>query len=61
MLNDRFTDEVRQKSTWAKMFRHNIVFCSESREQVEESVERWRYAMERRGMKVSRSKTAVCD
>ncbi|KAK3513976.1 hypothetical protein QTP70_000703, partial [Hemibagrus guttatus] len=33
------------------------VICSESREQVEENLERWRFALERRGMKVSRSKT----
>ncbi|KAK3535564.1 hypothetical protein QTP70_016834 [Hemibagrus guttatus] len=30
---------------------------SESREQVEENLERWRFALERRGMKVCRSKT----
>lgn len=34
-----------------------ILICRESREQVDESMERWRYALERRGMKVSGSKT----
>lgn len=34
-----------------------LVICSESRQQVEMNLERWRYAMKRRGMKVSRSKT----
>ncbi|XP_061651845.1 uncharacterized protein LOC133488234, partial [Phyllopteryx taeniolatus] len=33
------------------------VICSESREQLEEQLERWRHALERRGMKISRSKT----
>ncbi|KAK3574917.1 hypothetical protein QTP86_018981, partial [Hemibagrus guttatus] len=32
----------------------DIVICSESREQVEQNLERWRFALERRGMKVSR-------
>ena len=35
----------------------NIVICSENREQVEESLERWKYAVERRRMKASLSKT----
>ena len=34
-----------------------IVICSESRQQLEENLERWRFALERSGMKVSRSKT----
>ncbi|KAK3507282.1 hypothetical protein QTP70_013532 [Hemibagrus guttatus] len=39
------------------MFADDIVICSESREQVEENLERWRFVLERKGMKVSRSKT----
>ncbi|KAK3507009.1 hypothetical protein QTP70_000327 [Hemibagrus guttatus] len=54
---DRLSEEVRQESPWTMMFADDIVICSESREQVEENLERWRFALERRGMKVSRSKT----
>ena len=39
------------------MFADDIVICSESKEQVEEKLERWRYALERRGMKVNRRNT----
>ena len=57
IVMDRFTDEVRQEPPWNMMFTDDIVICGESREQAEESQEKWRYALERRGMKVSRSKT----
>ncbi|KAK3525944.1 hypothetical protein QTP70_011034 [Hemibagrus guttatus] len=57
MVMDQLSEEVRQESPWTMMFADDIVICSESREQVEESLERWRFALERRGMKVSRSKT----
>ncbi|XP_065665589.1 uncharacterized protein LOC136087013 [Hydra vulgaris] len=53
---DRLTDEVRQESPWTMMLADDIVICSESREQVEVNLERWRYALESRGMKLSRSK-----
>ncbi|KAK3573107.1 hypothetical protein QTP86_013217 [Hemibagrus guttatus] len=39
------------------MFADDIVICSESREQVEGNLERCRFALERRGMKISHSKT----
>ncbi|KAK3562534.1 hypothetical protein QTP86_001253 [Hemibagrus guttatus] len=57
MVMDQLSEEVRQESPWTMMFADDIVICSESREQVEESLERWRFALERRGIKVSRSKT----
>ncbi|KAK3569634.1 hypothetical protein QTP86_002579 [Hemibagrus guttatus] len=57
MVMDQLSEEVRQKSPWRMMFADDIVICSESRKQVEENLERWRFALERKGMKVSRSKT----
>ncbi|MCJ8738183.1 hypothetical protein PDJAM_G00032490 [Pangasius djambal] len=61
MVMDQLSEEVRQESPYTVMFADDIVICSESRGQVEENLERWRFALERRGMKVSRSKTEyVC-
>ncbi|KAK3506198.1 hypothetical protein QTP70_018857, partial [Hemibagrus guttatus] len=57
IVMDQLSEEVRQQSSWTMMFADDIVICSESTEQVEENLERWRFALERRGMKVSRSKT----
>ncbi|KAK3548436.1 hypothetical protein QTP70_013068, partial [Hemibagrus guttatus] len=57
IVMDQLSEEVRQESPWTIMFADDIVICSESREQVEENLERWRFALERRGMKVSGSKT----
>ena len=34
----------------------DIVICSESRQQLEENLERWRFTLEKRGMKVSEQK-----
>ncbi|KAK3529995.1 hypothetical protein QTP86_009381 [Hemibagrus guttatus] len=57
IVMDQLSEEVKQESPWTMMFADDIVICSESREQVEENLERWRFALESRGMKVSRSKT----
>ncbi|KAK3525280.1 hypothetical protein QTP86_024914 [Hemibagrus guttatus] len=57
IVMDQLSEEVRQESPWTMMFADDIVICIESREQVDENLERWRFALERRGMKVSRSKT----
>ncbi|KAK3529743.1 hypothetical protein QTP86_003019 [Hemibagrus guttatus] len=54
IVMNQLSEEVRQESPWTMMFADDIVICSESREQVEENLERWRFALEKRGMKVSR-------
>ena len=58
---DRMTDAIREESPWTMMFADDIVSCSESKEQVEEKLESWIYALERRGMKVNRRKTINVD
>ena len=39
------------------LFADDIVICEETREEVERRLKFWKYALERRGMKVSKSKT----
>ena len=39
------------------LFADNIVICEETRKEVERRLESWKYALERRRMKVSRTKT----
>ena len=57
VLLDRLTDEVRRELPWTMLFADDIVICEKAREEVERRLKCWRYALERRGMKVSRSKT----
>ena len=54
MMKDRVIAEVRQESPWMKMSADDNVTYSESRE---ENLERWRYELERGGMKISCRKT----
>ncbi|KAK3568551.1 hypothetical protein QTP86_008749 [Hemibagrus guttatus] len=55
-------DRVPREELWYCMWKSGVYqsgagHVCESREQVEENLERWRFALERGGMKVSRSKT----
>ena len=54
---DRLTDEVRREPPWTMLFADDIATCKETREEVERRLESWKYALEKTGMKVSRSKT----
>ena len=57
MVMYRMTDDIREEAPWNMVFADDIVSCSESKEQVEEKLKCWRYALDRRGMKVSSRKT----
>ena len=57
MVMDMMTDDIREEAPWTMMIADDIVICSESKERVEEKLESWRYALERRGTKVNRRKT----
>ena len=56
VIMDRQTDEVRREPAWTMLFADDIVICEETREEVERRLVSWRDALERREMKVSRSK-----
>ena len=57
VIMDRITDEVKREPLWTILFPDNTVIYKETREEVEQRLECWRYVLERREMKVSRSKT----
>ena len=57
VIMDRIMDEVWRKPLWTMLFADDIVICEETRKEVERRLESWKYALERRGMKVSKSKT----
>ena len=56
VIMDRLTDKVRREPPWTMLFADDNVICEETSEEVEQRLECWRYALERKGMKVSRSK-----
>ena len=54
---DWLTDKVKREPPWTMLFVDDSVICEEIRKEVERRLEFWRYALERREIKVSRSKT----
>ena len=57
VVMDRMTERIRQGPPWNMMFADDISICVKSREEAEESLEGWRNDLEKRGMRVSRTKT----
>ena len=48
---DHLTEEVRREAPWNMLFADDVVLVNETREGVEEELERWREALESRGLK----------
>ena len=53
---DQLTGEVRNEAAWSMMLADDIVLVREGGEEIKQDLERWRNSLERRGMKVSRTK-----
>ena len=54
---DVITQDLIETVTWCILYADDIVLCAERREDLEVKLERWRAALEGRGMRISRSKT----
>ena len=57
IIMDVLAEEGRTKPPWAMLFADDLVVVSETVEEVEEELERWRAVIENKGLRISRSKT----
>ena len=56
IIIDRLTESIRKDAPWDMLFADDIVLSRQNHRKLEEDLEIWRNALERRGLKVSRSK-----
>ena len=57
IIIERLTEDIRKDAPWDMLFADDIVLSRQNHRKLEEDLEIWRNALERRGLKVSRSKT----
>ena len=57
IIIDRLTEDIRKDAPWDMLFADDIVLSRQNYRELEEDLEIWRKALERRDLKVSRSKT----
>ena len=57
IIMDVLAEEARTKPPCAMLFADDLVLVSETVEEVEEELERWRAVIENKGLRISRSKT----
>ena len=54
---DVVTEGVRESPPWCVLYADDVIIVTESRGDLETKLERWRQALESRGLRISRSKT----
>ena len=54
---DKLTEDIRKDAPWDMLFADDIVLSRQNHRELENDLEIWKNALERRGLKVSRSKT----
>ena len=57
IIIDRLTEDIRKDAPWDMLFADDIVLCRQNHKELEEDLDIWRNALERRGLKVIGSKT----
>ena len=57
IIMDKQTEDIRKDAPWDMLFEDDIMLCRQNYRELEDVLEMWRNALERRGLKVSRSKT----
>ena len=56
-IMEKLTEDIRKDAPWNMLFADDIVLSRQNHRELEDDLEMWRNALERRGLKVSRSKT----
>ena len=55
-MNDS-VQNIKEEALWTTLFAHDIDLVDESRDGVERKLERWRGALEERGLRISRERS----
>ena len=56
VIMDKLTEYIRKDAPWVKLFADGIVVSRQNQREPDDDVEIWRNALERRGLKMNRSK-----
>ena len=57
IIMDKLTEDIRKDAPWDMLFADHIVLLRQNIGELEDDLEIWRNALEKRGLKASRSKT----